>query len=48
MIPMKFQVIYKQKNKKQKAVFFKIEDATLWEKHIIENGCTNVEIVPIL
>ena len=45
---MKFKVIYRQKNKKQKVVFFNIEDATLWEKHIIKNGGTNVEIVPIL
>lgn len=49
---MKYQVIYtKNKNnkheKKQVATFFKIEDAFLWEKHVIEQGNANVEIVPV-
>jgi hypothetical protein len=33
---------------KQEAVFFDVRDAMLWERHVLENGCKNVEIVPIL
>lgn len=49
---MKFQVVYKKnkKNKhekKQVATFYKIEDAFLWEKHVIEQGHTDVEVVPV-
>lgn len=50
-IIMKYQVIYtrnKKKNQsKQVATFYKIEDASFWEKHVIQEGFTNVEIVPI-
>lgn len=50
-IIMKYQVIYtrnKKKNQsKQVATFYKIEDASMWEKHVIQEGFTNVEIVPI-
>lgn len=48
---MKYQVIYqkskKKKQSKQVATFFKIEDASMWEKHVIKQGCTEVEIVPV-
>ena len=48
---MKYQVIYiknkKNKVSKQVATFYKIEDASLWEKHVISQGHTNVEIVPV-
>lgn len=50
----KFSVVYQQpKNKtgyysKQEATFFDIRDAMLWERHVKELGCKNVEIVPIL
>jgi hypothetical protein len=50
----KFSVVYQQpKNKsgswsKQEATFFDVRDAMLWERHVLENGCKNVEIVPIL
>lgn len=49
---MKFKVTYIQPKKKsgyyskQNAVFFDIRDAMLWEKHVVANGCTNVEIMP--
>ena len=33
---------------KQEAVFFDVRDAMLWERHVKELGCKNVEIVPIL
>jgi len=49
---MKFSVVYEKPKKsgtsKQKAVFYKIEDAILWEKHVKSQGCENVEVVPIL
>lgn len=50
---MKYQVVYyklKKNNKKAKqtAIFYNIEDATLWEKHIQQNGFTQSEILPIL
>jgi hypothetical protein len=49
---MKYQVIYykqkKNKTTKQTAVFFNIEDATLWEQHVKAQGYRNSEIVPVL
>lgn len=48
---MKYQVIYNKNKKKsqskQVATFYKIEDASMWEKHVIAQGCTQVEIVPV-
>jgi hypothetical protein len=48
---MKYQVIYTKTKKKAKskqvAIFYKIEDASMWEKHVKEQGCTEVEIVPL-
>ena len=50
----KFSVVYQQpKNKsgyysKQEATFFDVRDAMLWERHVKELGCKNVEIVPVL
>lgn len=48
---MKYQVIYnkikKKGQSKQSVVFYRIEDASMWEKHVIQQGCINVEIVPI-
>jgi hypothetical protein len=48
---MKYQVIYlkQKKNKvaKQIATFYTIEDASLWEKHIQEQGFKETEIVPV-
>lgn len=48
---MKYQVVYikQKKNKvaKQVATFYKIEDASLWEKHIKSQGYEDVEIVPV-
>jgi hypothetical protein len=48
---MKYQVIYIKNKKKSKskqiATFYKIEDASMWEKHVIQQGCTDVEIVPL-
>ncbi len=48
---MKYQVIYNKNNKKsqskQVATFYKIEDATLWEKYVKKQGCTNIEIIPV-
>lgn len=32
----------------QEATFFDVRDAMLWERHVKELGCKNVEIVPIL
>lgn len=49
----KFSVVYQQPRDKsgyysqQKAVFFDIRDAMLWERHVLENGCKNSEIVPV-
>ena len=49
---MKYQVIYiknkKNKQSKQVATFYTIEDASLWEKHIKQQGYTQSEIVPVL
>ncbi len=48
---MKYQVIYtkQKKNKvaKQVATFYKIEDASFWEKHLQSQGYQNTEIVPV-
>jgi hypothetical protein len=48
---MKYQVVYLKPKKKmvskQIATFYKIEDASMWEKHVIQQGCTDVEIVPV-
>lgn len=50
----KFSVVYQQERKKtgyyskQEATFFDMRDAMLWERHVKELGCKNVEIVPIL
>lgn len=48
---MKYQVIYyrNKKNKvtKQVATFYKIEDACMWEKHVMNQGHINIEIVPV-
>jgi hypothetical protein len=32
---------------KQSAVFYTIEDATLWEKYVKQQGCKETEIVPV-
>lgn len=49
---MKYQVIYhrqkKNKQTKQIATFYSIEDATMWEKHVKEQGYENTEIMPVL
>jgi len=48
---MKYQVVYykskKNKTTKQTAVFYNIEDATLWEQHVKNSGYLNSEIVPV-
>lgn len=49
---MKYQVVYTKLKKKgfyskQKAVFFDVRDAMLWERFVNEKGCKNVEIVPL-
>ena len=49
----RFSVVYKKEKKsgywsKQEATFFDVRDAMLWERHVKELGCKNVEIVPIL
>jgi len=49
---MKYQVVYYKlkkdhKKAKQVATFYKIEDATMWEKHVTTQGFQNVEIVPV-
>lgn len=49
---MKYQVMYKKPKKKKYAshvaVFYTIEDATLWEKYVKEQGCIESEIIPLL
>jgi hypothetical protein len=46
---MRFTVIYQQPKKKgyskQEAIFFKVEDASMWEKHVLKQGATDVKIV---
>ena len=49
---MKYQVVYyklKKDNKqaKQEAIFYNIEDASRWEQHIKNEGFINSEIIPI-
>lgn len=48
---MKYQVIYNKNKKKsaskQVATFYKIEDASMWEKYVKEQGCFDVEVVPL-
>lgn len=48
---MKYQVIYykqkKDKQSKQVAVFYNVEDAARWERHIQDQGYSNSEIVPV-
>ena len=49
---MKYQVVYYrlkkgQKQTKQTAIFYNIEDATRWEQHIKSQGYLNSEILPI-
>ena len=48
---MKYQVVYyklkKNKTTKQTAVFYTIEDATLWEQHVKSTGFLNSEIIPV-
>jgi len=48
---MKYQVVYykqkKDKQTKQTAIFFNIEDASLWEQHIQKQGYLKSEIVPL-
>lgn len=48
---MKYKVTYIKKKKKgishQEVTFYKVEDAFMWEKHVIEQGCVNVEILPV-
>lgn len=48
---MKFSVVYEKPKKngtaKQKAVFYKIEDAILWEEHVKSQGCKNIEVLPV-
>jgi hypothetical protein len=44
----KFQVVYKnQKKKVQKATFYSIDDAFLWENHVKKQGFTDVEVIPV-
>jgi hypothetical protein len=46
---MKYTVTYKeQSNKKspyQKATFFTVEDASMWEKHVLKQGAIDVKIM---
>jgi hypothetical protein len=48
---MKYQVIYlknkKNKQSKQVATFYTIEDACLWEKHVKEQGHIDTQIIPL-
>jgi hypothetical protein len=48
---MKYQVVYTKNKKKatskQIATFYKVEDACMWEKHVKEQGCFDVEVVPV-
>jgi hypothetical protein len=47
-----YQVTYLKPKKKgytkQTATFLKIDDAIFWESLVKQQGCTNVEIVPVL
>jgi len=48
---MKYQVTYLKPKKrgysKQTATLLTIEDASFWEKCVIQQGCKEVEIVPL-
>ena len=48
---MKYQVTYIKNKKKgqsrQIATFYKIEDASQWEKHVKEQGCIDTQIIPV-
>lgn len=48
---MKYQVIYtknkKKSESKQVTTFYTIEDAIFWENVVKEQGCTNIEVVPL-
>jgi hypothetical protein len=48
---MKYQVIYTKKKKKstskQVATFYKIEDAIMWEKLVSQQGCIDIEVIPV-
>ena len=48
---MKYQVIYlkpKKKNySKQVVTFFTIDDAGFWEQIVKQQGCKEIEIVPV-
>jgi hypothetical protein len=48
---MKYQVIYKQPKNKgfitHKAVFYKIEDAIMWEQYVEKQECKEIKIVPV-
>jgi hypothetical protein len=49
---MKFRVTYQRPKKKeqsiQNAVFYDLEDAIRWEKHVQSIGCTNTEVIPVM
>lgn len=46
---MRFTVTYQQPKKKgyskQQATFFKVEDASMWEEHVLKQGAIDVKIV---
>jgi hypothetical protein len=46
---MRFTVTYqkpkKNGNSTQKATFFSVEDANMWEKHVLKQGATDVKII---
>jgi hypothetical protein len=48
---MKYQVVYykqkKNKNSRQTATFYTIEDAIFWEKTVQQQGCIDIEVVPL-
>jgi hypothetical protein len=48
---MKYQVTYtkqkKNKTSRQIATFYKLEDAALWEKHIISQGYQDSQVIPV-
>ena len=46
---MRFTVIYQQPKKngysKKEATFFAVEDASMWEKHVLKQGAKDVKII---
>jgi hypothetical protein len=48
---MKYQVVYLKPKKKayskQIVTFYTIEDAGFWERMVKQQGCKDVEIVPV-